>query len=110
MRERLATVRILGKDDMTSVEKRLAQILGGKEDAKCTLLRSEDFIKLRLCALYDIGKAPLSVYHENVQVHLGENKTISIFLLCTEYLSEDDDSNALSGRKREYDSSNSDIE
>jgi hypothetical protein len=84
MREKVVAVRIASKDDMTRVEEELCKVIGSK--GKCTLLRSEDFIRLRLCALYDRGDPPMSVYSHNVQVHLSEDKTVSIFLLSTELL------------------------
>lgn len=84
MRERVVGVRIASKDDMTRVEQELCKVIGSK--GKCTLLRSKDFIRLRLCALYGRGEPPMSVYSHNVQVHLSEDKTVSIFLLSTELL------------------------
>jgi hypothetical protein len=73
----------------------------GREENKCTLTRSEDYQRLRLCALYNRGTPPLSVYGEGFQIYLDSNKNVSIFLLTSTV--EPDDGERLLGKRCEPD-------
>ncbi len=79
-REKLLGVRVQGKDDMTRIETFLGGLLGSKL-SRCALVRSQDFIKLRLCALYSRGEPPMTVYGEGVQVYLDREKNVTVYLL-----------------------------
>lgn len=105
MREKVASVRVTTKDDMTRLEQELCRVVGAK--SMCSLLRSGEYIRIRLCALYDRGKAPLSAYAQNVQIHLSEDKTVSVFLLSSQLLGDD---TIVLGKRKEMGSSGSDDE
>lgn len=79
MREWVMSVRVTCPADMAKIEEKLGQILGGQ---KCALVRSRDYISLRLCALYDRGKPPMSAYYQNVQICLRADKTVTLYLLA----------------------------
>lgn len=78
-RERVFALQVQGKDDMTQIEKVVGGLLGSK-GSRCALVRSQDFIKLRLCALYDRGEPPMTVYGEGVQVCLDREKNVTVYL------------------------------
>jgi hypothetical protein len=78
-RERVFALQVQGKDDMTRIEKVVGGLLGSK-GSRCALVRSQDFINLRLCALYNRGQPPMTVYGEGVQVCLDREKNVTVYL------------------------------
>jgi hypothetical protein len=75
------TLQINSKQDMVLLEKALGRLLGS-EFNKCSLVRSQEFINIRLRALYDRGPADRIVaYGERVKVCLEVDKTADIFLM-----------------------------
>jgi hypothetical protein len=80
MRQRVFTQRIQDKQDMILLESTVAGLLGGEHN-KCYLIRSSEFVQLRLCALYDKGLRPLHVYGENLQISLDTDNVASVYLL-----------------------------
>lgn len=85
MREKIASVQINCMRDMETVEREIGRIMGC-ERRRCSLVQSQDFLKLRLCALYGRGgcKAPISIFKGDMQVSLDDKKTISIYLLTSD--------------------------
>lgn len=73
--------KIASQRDMGELEDTLSSLLGG-EQHKCAFVRSQDFVRLRLLALY---KAPpprlLVVYGEGLKITLDSDKVASVFLL-----------------------------
>jgi hypothetical protein len=81
MRQRVFSQRIQDKEDMILLESTVAGLLGGEHN-KCYLIRSSEFVQLRLCALYDKGLRPLHVYGENLQISLDTDNVASVYLLA----------------------------
>ena len=74
------SIQIQSKDDMAKLEDALVRLMGG-ERSKCALIRSQEFINIRLRALYDRGPAErIVVYAERVKVCLESDKTADIYL------------------------------
>lgn len=90
MREKLFGLRIQSKADMEQIEARMGALLG-REEKRCSLVRSQGYQRLRLCALYNRGAPPLSVYGEGFQIVLDNDKNVSIYLLSSMVELEDDD-------------------
>jgi len=75
------TLQIHNQQDMALLERTLGRLLGS-EFNKCSLVRSQEFINIRLRALYDRGPADRIVaYGERVKVCLEVDKTADIFLM-----------------------------
>lgn len=75
------SVHIQSKEDMARLEEALVSLLGG-ERSKCALIRSQEFVNIRLRALYDRGPAErIVVYGERVKVCLELDKTADIYLI-----------------------------
>ncbi len=100
-RERVFALRVKGKDDMTQIETFVGGLLGSKH-SRCALVRSQDFIKLRLCALYDRGDPPMTVYGEGVQVCLDQDKNVTVYLLSNSVV--DPEASVLLGKRRDPES------
>lgn len=97
MKQKVFAKRIENKKDMAELESTVGSLLGG-EDNKCSLIRSNDFVQLRLRALYSReggAPLPLHVYGEGLQISLDKDNVASVFLLS---VSIDDD--VILGRKR----------
>jgi hypothetical protein len=82
MREKFFGLRVQSKADMDQMEASLGALLGRKEK-RCAFMRSQDYQRLRLCALYSRGDPPVSVYGEGFQIYLDRDKNVSIFLLSS---------------------------
>jgi hypothetical protein len=75
------SVHIQTKEDMGKLEEALISLLGG-ERSKCSLIRSQEFVNIRLRALYNRGPAErIVVYGERVKVCLELDKTAHIYLM-----------------------------
>jgi hypothetical protein len=81
MRQKVFMQPIRGKEDMALLESTIGSLLGGEQN-KCSLVRSSEFVQLRLCALYDRGTRPVHVYGEGLQISLGRDNVASVYLLC----------------------------
>ena len=82
MRQKVFSIKIQGKEDMAKLESVIGGLLGGEQN-KCSFTRCQDFVNLRLCALYNRGETPLSIYGEDIQIYLDEEKNISVYMLST---------------------------
>lgn len=91
MREKIVSKRIGSATDMAWVEAEIGRIMGC-EERKCSLVDSNDFVSLRLCALYGRGgkKAPLSVYRGDLQIKLDSDNTLTVYLLTSELVALED--------------------
>lgn len=98
------SVRVADLKDMARIEEKLCQLLGGDQRKSCALVRTKDFISLRLCALYNHGKAPMSAYYQNVQVSLDADKTVAIYLLSMNPVETTVDEAMVLGKRRQPDS------
>lgn len=75
------SIQIKTTDDMGRLEEALVRLVGG-ERSKCALVRSQDFVNLRLRALYDRGPSDrIVVYGERIKVCLESDKTAEIYLI-----------------------------
>lgn len=75
------SIKVESKDDMAKLEDALVCLMGG-ERSKCALIRSQDFVNIRLRALYDRGPSErIVVYGERVKVCLELDKTVEIYLM-----------------------------
>lgn len=88
MREKIFSVRVGCMADMTAVEREISRVVGGKDERQSILLRSQEFVRLRLSALYDKGgkSIPMSIYCGNLQVCLDHDKTVTVYLLSSEHI------------------------
>jgi hypothetical protein len=74
------SIQIQCKNDMARLEDALVRLMGG-ERSKCSLIRSQEFVNIRLRALYDRGPSErIVVYGERVKVCLESDKTVDIYL------------------------------
>jgi hypothetical protein len=82
MREKVFSIKIQGKEDMTKLESVVGGLLGGEQN-KCSFVRCQDFVHLRLCALYNKGETPLSIYGEHFQIYLDTEKNGTVYMLSS---------------------------
>jgi hypothetical protein len=82
MLQKVLSLSIQGQQDMTKLEQTVACLLGG-EHHKCSFVRSQDFIKLRLQALYHPAaqRAPLVVYGEGLKICLDNDNLATVYLV-----------------------------
>lgn len=100
MKQKVFSKRIEGKRDMAELESTVGSLLGG-EDNKCSLVRSSDFVRLRLRALYGRGKAQhLHVYGGGLQISLDPDNIASVYLLSVSV----DDEDVVLGKRAEPES------
>ncbi len=88
MRQKVFVQRIECKEDMSRLESMIASLLGGEHN-KCSLIRCNEFIQLRLRALYGKGAPPVHVYGEGLQISLDADNVASVYLL-TSYVEPDE--------------------
>jgi hypothetical protein len=88
MRQKVFTRPIRSKADMALLETTIGGLLGG-EHSKCSLVRTNEFVQLRLCALYNRGAPPLHVYGEGLQISLDVDNVASVYLLTTSVESDE---------------------
>lgn len=88
MRQKVFVQRIEGKEDMALLESTIGCLLGGEKN-KCSLVRCNEFVQLRLRALYGKGVAPVHVYGEGLQISLTADNVASVYLL-TSYVEPDE--------------------
>jgi hypothetical protein len=82
MRQKVYMQGIGGMEDMAALELAIGGLLGGEHN-KCSLVRSNEFVQLRLCALYGKGEKPMHVYGEGLQISLDDANVASVYLLCS---------------------------
>ena len=82
MRQKVFSIRVKCKEDMAKLESVVGGLLGGEQN-KCSFVRCQDFVNLRLCALYNRGETPLSIYAENIQISLDTEKNVTVYMLST---------------------------
>lgn len=82
MRQRVFVIRIRGKEDMAVLESTVGGLLGGEQN-KCALIRSFEFVNLRLSALYGRGAPSMSVYGGDLQITLDSDKIVTVYHLST---------------------------
>ena len=82
MRQKVFVQCIRTKEDMAKLESTVGGLLGG-EHHKCSMLRTSEFVQLRLCALYGKGVPPVHVYGEGLQISLDMNNVASVYLLSS---------------------------
>jgi hypothetical protein len=85
MHQKVYTIQIKNPKDMNSLEQTLASLLGGEHN-KCAFIRSQEFIALRLRALY--GRSPSAqaaassvVYGEGLKITLDPDNHASVYLV-----------------------------
>lgn len=100
MRQKVFVLRIECKEDMSRLEHTIGGLLGGEHN-KCSLIRCNEFIQLRLRALYGKGAGPIHVYGEGLQISLDVNNVASVYLL-TSYVEPDE---GLLGKRSEPETS-----
>lgn len=78
---RVFSRRIESKDDMLELEQTIGRQLGC-EAHKCAFVRSRDFVKIRLLALYKEPPADtVVVYGEGLKITLTPDRVASVYLL-----------------------------
>ena len=102
MRQKVFTLQIQGKEDMSLLESTIGGLLRGEHN-KCALIRCNEFIQLRLCALYGKGIPPIHVYGEGLQISLDAGNVVSVYLLMS-YVEADE---GLLGKRSEPEKSGS---
>jgi hypothetical protein len=80
MRQKVFAINITSKEDMAVLESTVGSLLGGEQN-KCALVRSQEFIKLRLSALYGRGERAMSVYGGDLQIKLDADRTVTVYHL-----------------------------
>ena len=67
-----------GAADLLEAERVIAACLRG-ESGRCSFLRSEAYVRLRLAALYSPSPAPVVAYHERLRVSLAPDGRLSVY-------------------------------
>lgn len=70
--------RIASKEDMSELEQVMTRINGGQ---RCSFMRSRDYIRFRLAALYNTFDLPVEAYGESLKVTLDSDRTATVFIL-----------------------------
>lgn len=100
MRQKVFVQSIGDKEDMTRLEEAVGGLLGGEHN-KCSLVRCNEFVQLRLCALYGKGSRPVHVYGEGLQITLDMDNVASVYLLSS--LTDADEPLSFLGKRVEPD-------
>ena len=80
MLELVMTITVRGPADMLALEDKVVSILGG-EQHKCSFIRSNGFVSLRLNALYNkTWDKGMIVVGPGLELTLGPDKTIRLYL------------------------------
>lgn len=84
MLQKLFSILVETKEDMARVEEVVGGLLGGEYN-KCAFTRSNEFIKLRLYALYPrksdgVRPCNISVYGEGLKITLTPSGTVCVFI------------------------------
>lgn len=75
------SIQIAGRSDMLVLEDTIIRLLGGEQN-KCALFRSQEFVNLRLRALYNRGPdCPPAVYGEGFKIFLDADKRVHVYML-----------------------------
>lgn len=82
MRQKVFSIRVQDKSDMDVLESTVGRLLGGEQN-KCALVRSQEFIKLRLSALYGRGDKVMSVYGGDLQISLDSDRMVTVYHLSS---------------------------
>jgi len=81
MLHEIFAIKINDRNDMLLLEETIMKLLGGEQN-KCALLRSQEFVNLRLRALYNRGPdRPAIVYGEGLKIFLDTEKQARVYLL-----------------------------
>ncbi len=84
MLQKLFSISVASKGDMAELEAVVVGLLGG-EHGKCAFIRSQEFVKLRLHALYHRKHDPprtsnIIVYGEGLKITLTPSGTACVFI------------------------------
>lgn len=83
MQRAVLSIKIRGQEDMARLEQTIGVLLGG-ENHKCSLMRSKDFVSLRLRALYNrpaiLPREGLLVYGEGLKITLDDQNNAAVYL------------------------------
>ena len=80
MLELVTSITINGPADMVALEEKIVSILGG-EHHKCSFIRSNGFVSLRLNALYNKSwDKGMLVVGPGLELALGPDKTVRLYL------------------------------
>jgi len=100
------SIEVTSAGDMARLEQVVSELLGGEHN-KCAFIRSEAFLRLRICALYRRGtlESPVSAYWEGLKVSLTPSGTVCVYVTeaCVEEapkLEQDPDHGVLGKRSR----------
>lgn len=66
------------KEDMSELEQVMTRINGGH---RCSFMRSSDYIRFRLAALYHTVQLPVEAYGETLKVTLDCDRIATIYIL-----------------------------
>ena len=78
--------RIASKEDMSELEQVMTRINGGQ---RCAFMRSQDYIRFRLAALYNTMELPVEAYGDTMKVTLDSERTATIYILVHVVTEED---------------------
>jgi hypothetical protein len=70
--------RIACKEDMSELEQVMTRINGGQ---RCSFMRSSDYIRFRLAALYGTFDLPVEAYGETLKVTLDGDRNATVYIL-----------------------------
>jgi hypothetical protein len=75
------SIEVGSASDMARLEQVISELLGGEHN-KCAFIRSEAFLRLRICALYRRGTfdSPVSAFWEGVKVSLTPSGTACVYV------------------------------
>ena len=75
------SIEVTSANDMARLEQVVSELLGGEHN-KCAFIRSEAFLRLRICALYRRGAndSPISAFWEGLKVSLTPSGTACVYV------------------------------
>ena len=70
--------RIDGQRDMAELESVLTRAIGG---GRAGFVRSEEYVRFRLAALYGVATGPVEAYGDTLKVTLDKDRNATVYLL-----------------------------
>ena len=81
MKQSVYSIQITNMDSMKKLEEFIGLLLKG-ENNQCSFVRSQDFVSMRLHALYrDAPTKPIVVYGENLKIVLDSQKIATVYTM-----------------------------
>ena len=96
MKQAIYSIQITNTEAMKKLEEFIGILLKG-ENNQCSFVRGQDFVSMRLHALYrDAPTDPIVVYGENLKIILDSRKFITVYTMDQAFV---DESESFTGKR-----------